>query len=88
MRLRAARQRGIEAHGRNGMNVWVPVSDGTGAVSRLLIAGWAVAPGVHFRVVAPQGVRLTVSPRAAADIAPPADAVAAAARPPRPMSYG
>lgn len=70
------------------MNVWVPVSDETGAVARLLNAGWAVAPGARFRVVAPQGIRLTVSSLTPADIAPLADAVAAAAEPPRPMSYG
>ncbi|MFE9866272.1 hypothetical protein ACFYPZ_26620 [Streptomyces sp. NPDC005506] len=49
---------------------------------RILLRVWSA------RVVAPQGVRLTVSPRAAAEIAPPADAAAAVAGPPRPMSYG
>ncbi|MDX2733322.1 MULTISPECIES: aminotransferase class I/II-fold pyridoxal phosphate-dependent enzyme [Streptomyces] len=86
--VQALTERGVEAHGRSGMNVWVPVSDETGAVARLLNAGWAVAPGARFRVAAPQGIRLTVSPLTAADIAPLADAVAAAAEPPRPMSYG
>ncbi|MFB6705071.1 aminotransferase class I/II-fold pyridoxal phosphate-dependent enzyme [Streptomyces sp. NPDC056333] len=86
--VQALVERGVEAHGRSGMNVWVPVSDETGAVARLLNAGWAVAPGARFRVAAPQGIRLTVSPLTAADIAPLADAVAAAAEPPRPMSYG
>ncbi|MER7809814.1 aminotransferase class I/II-fold pyridoxal phosphate-dependent enzyme [Streptomyces sp900116325] len=86
--VQALMERGVEAHGRSGMNVWVPVSDETGAVARLLNAGWAVAPGARFRVAAPQGIRLTVSPLTAADIAPLADAVAAAAQPPRPMSYG
>lgn len=70
------------------MNVWVPVSDETGAVARLLHAGWAVAPGARFRNVAPQGVRLTVSPLTGADIAPLADAVAAAAQRAAPISYG
>ena len=79
--VQALAERGVEAHGRSGMNVWVPVTDETGAVARLLHAGWAVAPGARFRVVAPPGVRLTVSPLAAADIAPLADAVAAAAEP-------
>ncbi|WP_405891594.1 aminotransferase class I/II-fold pyridoxal phosphate-dependent enzyme [Streptomyces sp. NBC_01527] len=86
--VQALTERGVEAHGRSGMNVWVPVSDETGAVARLLNAGWAVAPGARFRVAAPQGIRLTVSPLTAADIAPLADAVAAAAEPPRPMSHG
>src|SRR5690606_357637 len=49
----ALARRGIEAHGRSGMNVWVPVPDETGAVARLLHAGWAVAPGARFRSDAP-----------------------------------
>ncbi|MFD4691838.1 aminotransferase class I/II-fold pyridoxal phosphate-dependent enzyme [Streptomyces sp. NPDC058463] len=84
----ALEERGVPAHGRSGMNVWVPVSDETGAVARLLHAGWAVAPGARFRNVAPQGVRLTVSPLTGADIAPLADAVAAAAQRAAPISYG
>ncbi|MFC8259215.1 aminotransferase class I/II-fold pyridoxal phosphate-dependent enzyme [Streptomyces sp. NPDC057291] len=86
--VQALMERGVEAHGRSGMNVWVPVSDETGAVARLLNAGWVVAPGARFRVVAPQGIRLTVSSLTPADIAPLADAVAAGVEPPRPMSYG
>ncbi|WP_393055265.1 aminotransferase class I/II-fold pyridoxal phosphate-dependent enzyme [Streptomyces sp. LN549] len=86
--VRALKDRGVEAHGRSGMNVWVPVSDETGAVARLLHAGWAVAPGARFRMTAPQGIRLTVSPLTDADIGPLADAVAAAAGPANPLSYG
>ncbi|MFD0025913.1 aminotransferase class I/II-fold pyridoxal phosphate-dependent enzyme [Streptomyces sp. NPDC058382] len=86
--VRALEARGVEAHGRSGMNVWVPVSDETGAVARLLHAGWAVAPGARFRMSAPQGIRITVSPLDDTDIGPLADAVAAAAGPARPLSYG
>ncbi|MEU8627521.1 aminotransferase class I/II-fold pyridoxal phosphate-dependent enzyme [Streptomyces sp. NPDC048669] len=86
--VRALEARGVEAHGRSGMNVWVPVSDETGAVTRLLHTGWAVAPGARFRVSAPQGIRITVSPLGDADIEPLADAVAAAVGPVRPLSYG
>ncbi|WP_146057449.1 aminotransferase class I/II-fold pyridoxal phosphate-dependent enzyme, partial [Streptomyces sp. SM12] len=53
--------RGVPARGRSGMNVWVPVPEETSAVSRLLRAGYAVAPGARFRIDAPPGVRLTVS---------------------------
>lgn len=86
--VRALEVRGVEAHGRSGMNVWVPVSDETGAVTRLLHTGWAVAPGARFRMSAPQGIRITVSPLGDADIEPLADAVAAAAGPVKPLSYG
>jgi DNA-binding transcriptional MocR family regulator len=86
--VRALAERGVEAHGRSGMNVWVPVADETGAVARLLHAGWAVAPGARFRVAAPQGVRITVSTMAAEDIGPVADAIAAAAGPAPARTYG
>ncbi|MFF2537348.1 aminotransferase class I/II-fold pyridoxal phosphate-dependent enzyme [Streptomyces cyaneofuscatus] len=86
--VRALAERGVAAHGRSGMNVWVPVSDETGAIARLLHAGWAVAPGARFRMGTPQAVRLTVSPLTTEDIGPLADAVAAAAGPARPVTYG
>ncbi|MGW0468222.1 aminotransferase class I/II-fold pyridoxal phosphate-dependent enzyme [Streptomyces sp. NPDC003027] len=86
--VRALGRRGVEAHGRSGMNVWVPVADETGAVARLLGAGWAVAPGARFRMNAGPAVRLTVSGLAMDDIEPLADAVADAAGPAPARSYG
>ncbi|MFE7267551.1 aminotransferase class I/II-fold pyridoxal phosphate-dependent enzyme [Streptomyces sp. NPDC057592] len=86
--VQALAERGVAAHGRSGMNVWVPVGDETGAVARLLHAGWAVAPGARFRLAAPQGIRLTVSSLAEGEIGPLADAVAAAAGPVKPLTYG
>ncbi|MEU0034305.1 aminotransferase class I/II-fold pyridoxal phosphate-dependent enzyme [Streptomyces sp. NPDC006333] len=79
--IAALAERGIEAHGRSGMNVWIPVPDETGAVARLLHAGWAVAPGARFRMSAPPGIRITVSTLTPDDIGPLADAVASAAGP-------
>ncbi|MFP1629295.1 aminotransferase class I/II-fold pyridoxal phosphate-dependent enzyme [Streptomyces sp. 5K101] len=84
----ALARRGVEAYGRSGMNVWVPVPDETGAVTRLLHAGWAVAPGARFRMSAGPGVRITVSALAHADIEPVAAAVAAAIGPVPARSYG
>lgn len=86
--VQALTGRGIEAHGRSGMNVWVPVPDETGAVTRLLRAGWAVAPGARFRMSSPPGVRLTVSGLAMDEIGQVADAVAAAVGPAPARSYG
>ena len=79
--LGALADRGIPAHGRSGMNVWVPVPDETGAVAGLLQHGWAVAPGARFRARSAPGIRLTVSPLAPDDVEPLADAVAAVFRP-------
>ncbi|MEV5430743.1 aminotransferase class I/II-fold pyridoxal phosphate-dependent enzyme [Streptomyces sp. NPDC052701] len=84
----ALARRGVAAHGRSGMNVWVPVPDETGAVARLLHAGWAVAPGARFRMSAPPGIRITVSTLAEDEIGPLADAVAAAVGPAPARVYG
>ncbi|MFE9933902.1 aminotransferase class I/II-fold pyridoxal phosphate-dependent enzyme [Streptomyces sp. NPDC005533] len=78
--VEALRERGVRAHGRSGLNVWVPVAAETVAVTRLLAAGWAVAPGAIFRVEAGPGVRLTVSQLALSEVPGLADAVAAAVR--------
>ncbi|MFB8270561.1 aminotransferase class I/II-fold pyridoxal phosphate-dependent enzyme [Streptomyces sp. NPDC055955] len=86
--IAALAERGIDAHGRSGLNVWVPVPDETGAVARLLHAGWAVAPGARFRMGAAPGVRITVSTLGADDIGPVADAVASATGPAPARRYG
>ncbi|CAM5460188.1 hypothetical protein SALBM311S_02944 [Streptomyces alboniger] len=57
----ALAERGVRAYGCSGLNAWIPVPDETGAVSRLLHAGWAVAPGARFRLNAPPGIRVTVA---------------------------
>jgi DNA-binding transcriptional MocR family regulator len=84
----ALAERGVVAHGRSGMNVWIPVPDETGAVARLLQAGWAVAPGARFRLASAPGIRVTVSELTAQDIGPLAQAVAEAVRPSPARVYG
>jgi DNA-binding transcriptional MocR family regulator len=76
----ALAERGVAAHGRSGLNVWIPVPDETVAITRLLNAGWAAAPGTRFRIRTPAGIRVTVSELTADEIDPLADAVAAAVR--------
>lgn len=71
-------ERGIVAHGRSGLNIWIPVPDETVAITRLLGAGWAAAPGTRFRIDTPPGMRITVSTLDAAEINALADAVAEA----------
>ncbi|WP_307173967.1 aminotransferase class I/II-fold pyridoxal phosphate-dependent enzyme [Streptomyces africanus] len=80
-------RRGVLAHGRSGMNVWVPVPDETGAVARLLHAGWAVAPGARFRLNAPPGIRVTVSTLTEDETGALADAIASALGPAPARSY-
>ncbi|WP_328497676.1 aminotransferase class I/II-fold pyridoxal phosphate-dependent enzyme [Streptomyces sp. NBC_00414] len=74
----ALAERGVEAWGRSGMNVWVPVPDETGAVARLLHSGWAVAAGARFRMNAAPGLRITVSTLTPGEVGVVADAVAGA----------
>lgn len=51
--IAALAERGVPAHGRSGVNVWVPVRDETTAVASLLGQGWAVAAGARFRLASP-----------------------------------
>ncbi len=85
--LRALAERGVEAYGRSGLNVWIPVPDETGAVARLLHAGWAVSPGARFRMSAPPGIRITISTLGTDEAGPLADAVASAIGPAPARSY-
>jgi DNA-binding transcriptional MocR family regulator len=54
------------------------VPDETVAITRLLSAGWAAAPGTRFRIGTPPGMRITVSSLDATEIDALADAVAEA----------
>ncbi|MCX4879335.1 aminotransferase class I/II-fold pyridoxal phosphate-dependent enzyme [Streptomyces sp. NBC_00847] len=83
----ALAERGVEAHGRSGLNVWIPVPDETGAVARLLHGGWAVAPGARFRMSARPGIRVTVATLAPEEAGPLADAIAEALVPPSTRTY-
>ncbi|MEU1267970.1 aminotransferase class I/II-fold pyridoxal phosphate-dependent enzyme [Streptomyces sp. NPDC005799] len=83
----ALAERGVAAHGRSGMNVWIPVPDETGAVARLLHAGWAVSPGARFRMSAPPGIRITVSTLTPEETPLLADAVARALGPAPTRTY-
>jgi DNA-binding transcriptional MocR family regulator len=74
----ALADRDVTSHGRSGLNVWVPVPDETVAITRLIGAGWAAAPGTRFRIGTPPGIRITVSTLEAGEIDALAYAVAEA----------
>jgi len=76
--VRALRERGLDAVGRTGINVWVRVPDETLAVSALREAGWAVAPGALYRISSAPGFRVTISALDESAIPVFADAVVAA----------
>ena len=46
--LTALAARGIDSHGRSGLNVWVPVRDEAHVVRAAADRGWAVAAGARF----------------------------------------
>ena len=80
-RLRTAlAERRVTAFGRSGLNLWIPVPDETVAITRLLNAGWAAAPGTRFRIRTGPGMRITIADLAPDEIDPLADAVAEAVR--------
>lgn len=79
--LAALAARRIEARGRSGLNVWVPVREESVVTHALAARGWAVAAGERFRIASPPGIRVTT-----ATLAPPeterfADALAEVLRP-------
>lgn len=71
-------QRGVEAHGETGLNVWIPVPDETAAATGLLARGWAVAPGSWFRLRSGPGVRVTIAGMRPGEAPEIAEAVAGA----------
>jgi DNA-binding transcriptional MocR family regulator len=52
---------GIVAHGRSGLNVWIPVAEESASAQALMAAGWAVAAGERFRLESPPAVRVTIA---------------------------
>lgn len=87
--LDALSQRGIQAHGSSGLNVWVPVPDESAALSALLAAGFAAAPGAWFRIRSGPGLRITTAVLDPSQCDRVADALAAAIhRQPDPGSTG
>ncbi len=81
--ISALSERGIEAHGRSGLNVWVPVPDESAAVASLLDAGYAVAAGERFRLRSPPAVRISTARLDTADAPDVAEALARALTPAR-----
>lgn len=59
--LDALADRGIEAHGRSGLNVWVPVPAEDPVVAGLQARGWAVSAGQRFRLRTDPAVRISIA---------------------------
>ncbi|MHC3475535.1 aminotransferase class I/II-fold pyridoxal phosphate-dependent enzyme [Streptomyces sp. 7R007] len=59
--LRELRERGIDAYGASGLNLWVPVGDESAVVNGLRSYGWWVAAGARFRLASQPGVRISAA---------------------------
>jgi DNA-binding transcriptional MocR family regulator len=57
----ALRSRGIESHGRSGLNVWIPVAHEDATVASLQESGWGVLAGDRFRIASARGIRVTTA---------------------------
>jgi DNA-binding transcriptional MocR family regulator len=57
----ALHARGIESHGRSGLNIWIPVAHEDATVAALQERGWGVLAGDRFRIASPRGIRVTIS---------------------------
>ena len=53
--------RDVPAHGRSGLNVWVPLREERPVVEALRDRGWVVASGERFRIQTGPGIRVTVA---------------------------
>ncbi|WP_433532058.1 aminotransferase class I/II-fold pyridoxal phosphate-dependent enzyme [Micromonospora sp. CA-263727] len=83
----ALADRGLAAHGRSGINVWLPVTDETVASTVLRDAGWLAAPGALYRIAGRPALRITVSALDEAELPALADALARAAHPAAPTGF-
>jgi DNA-binding transcriptional MocR family regulator len=52
---------GLAAHGRSGLNVWVPVREEAPVIRALYEAGWIVLAGERFRIHTAPGIRVTIA---------------------------
>jgi DNA-binding transcriptional MocR family regulator len=57
----ALARNGLRAHGRSGVNVWVPVAEEAATVQHLLSRGWGVRGGERYRFRAAPAIRITTS---------------------------
>jgi DNA-binding transcriptional MocR family regulator len=81
--IAALADQGLEAHGRSGLNVWVPVREEAPVVRAVLDAGWLVLAGERCRLATAPAIRVTIATLHEDEAPALAQAIAAAARPRR-----
>src|SRR3989442_346344 len=65
--LRALLAYGIEAHGKSGLNVWIPVADESAVIQSLFQLGWAAHAGESYRIASGPAIRVTIASLSPAD---------------------
>lgn len=75
--LDALAAHGIEAHGRSGLNVWIPVREEVATAQRLREAGYLVRAGERYRMRTGPAIRVTVAALAVEEAPEVASAIAA-----------
>jgi hypothetical protein len=61
MLIEALSESGIAAHGRSGLNVFVPVAEEAAVVTALLQRAWAVTAMERWRIDSQPAVRITTA---------------------------
>jgi DNA-binding transcriptional MocR family regulator len=79
--LRELRERGLEAHGASGLNVWIPVAEESATVQALAAKGWGVKAGERYRIVSAPAIRVTIATLEPRDAVRFAEDLAAILRP-------
>jgi DNA-binding transcriptional MocR family regulator len=59
--IKALAEYGIEARGRSGLNVWIPVVEEAAVTNAMAEKGWAIRAGECYRIKSPPGIRVTTS---------------------------
>lgn len=59
--VEALRSEGIEAHGKSGLNVWIPVAEESAVVQAMFQRGWAVKAGERYRLQSGPAIRVTIA---------------------------
>jgi DNA-binding transcriptional MocR family regulator len=78
--IEALARHGLNAVGRSGLGVWVPIAEEAATVQLLLDRGWAVSPGERYRFHAPPGIRVTTTSLEPSEAEELAAAIAATVR--------
>jgi DNA-binding transcriptional MocR family regulator len=59
--IEALAAHGVAAHGRSGLNVWIPAAEEPALMQSMMSAGWGLSAGARYRLKSPPGVRVSIA---------------------------